>query len=278
MADVTLITGATSGMGRSTALHLARRGYRVFAGARSATGATELVRAAQAQGLSLETIPLDVTSTGSVEGAVQQVVRTAGRIDHLVNNAGFGLVATVEQATDEEMLRQFDVNVFGVFRMCRAVLPTMRAQRKGIIVNISSFLGRMGLPLLTHYNASKYAVEAITDSLRYEVGPFGIRVHSVMPGLFGTDFVKRGLAVNQATVSPDSPYAALVAHMVPMVAEKINQGPNPIAVAEAVERVIADPQAPIRVPVGTEATTFVPMAKEMSDEAFERKIKAIFGL
>jgi NAD(P)-dependent dehydrogenase (short-subunit alcohol dehydrogenase family) len=176
------------------------------------------------------------------------------------------------------MIRQFDVNVFGVFRACRAVLPVMRAQGSGVIVNVSSFLGCMGLPLLAHYNASKHAVEGLTDSLRHEVGRFGIRVHSVLPGLFGTDFVRRGLAASQATTAPDSPYAALVAHLVPIIAERINNGPDPIAVAEAVERVIADPTAPIRVPVGEEATTFVPMARQLGDEEFEHKVKEALGL
>jgi NAD(P)-dependent dehydrogenase (short-subunit alcohol dehydrogenase family) len=278
MAAVTLITGATAGMGRRTALYLAGKGHRVFAGARRAEAGETLRAAARTTGLGLETVPLDVTDTASVTAAVRSVLDRAGRIDHLVNNAGFGLVATVEQATDEEMIRQFDVNVLGVLRMCRAVLPQMRAQGSGVIVNISSFLGRMGLPLLAHYNASKYAVEAITDSLRYEVGRFGIRVHSVMPGLFGTDFVKRGAVVNAATVAPDSPYAELVARMVPMVAQKINEGPDPIAVAEAVARVIEDPASPIRIPVGAEAATFVPLAKAMEEEAFERKVKEIFGI
>jgi NAD(P)-dependent dehydrogenase (short-subunit alcohol dehydrogenase family) len=136
----------------------------------------------------------------------------------------------------------------------------------------------MGLPLLAHYCASKYAVEGLTDSLRHEVGRFGIRVHSVLPGLFGTEFVSRGLVVNQATVSERSPYAELVGRMVPTVAEKINKGPDPIAVAEAVARVIADPEAPIRVPVGVEAETFVPLAKQVDDATFERKVKEALGL
>lgn len=278
MAQVTLITGATSGMGRSTALYLAEQGHRVFAGARRPEAGGELAREAEGHGLKVEPVQLDVTATASVEAAVQDVLGRAGRIDNLINNAGFGLVSTVEQATDEEMARQFDVNVLGVLRMCRAVLPAMRAQGSGVIVNISSFLGRMGLPLLTHYNASKYAVEAITDSLRYEVGRFGVRVHSVMPGLFGTEFVKRGLVVNEATMAEDSPYAELVKHMVPIVAEKINNGPDPIAVAHAVARVIADPGAPIRTPVGVEAETFVPMVKQMTDEEFERKVQETFGI
>ena len=163
-----------------------------------------LVAEAKGRGISLKAVQLDVTDDGSVRAAVSRVAKESGRLDNLVNNAGFGFLGTVEESTDAEILRQFDVNVFGVGRMCRAVLPLMRAQRSGVIINISAWLGRMGFPLLTYYNASKYAVEAITDSLRYEAGPFGIRVHSVLPGLFGTRFVSKGLVANPATVSPAS--------------------------------------------------------------------------
>jgi NAD(P)-dependent dehydrogenase (short-subunit alcohol dehydrogenase family) len=237
-----------------------------------------LVAEAKGLGIPIKTVRLDVTDDGSVRAAVSRVADESGRLDNLVNNAGFGFLGTVEEATDAEILRQFDVNVFGVGRMCRAVLPLMRAQRSGVIVNISAWLGRMGFPLLTYYNASKYAVEAITDSLRYEAGPFGIRVHSVMPGLFGTRFVSKGLVANPATVSAASPYAALAAKLIPVVAKKINEGPDPVAVAEAVLRVIEDAGAPIRTPVGVEAETFVPMVKQLTDEAFEAKVTEIFGL
>src|SRR4030067_1150110 len=162
MGKVTVITGATSGIGKATALLLAGRGYECL--------------------------------------------------------------GTVEEATDAEIQRQFDVNVFGVGRMCRAALPLMRARRSGVIVNISAWLGRMGFPLLTYYNASKYAVEAITDSLRYEVKPFVIRVHSVMPGLFRTRFVSGGLVANPATVSPESPYAPLAGDTNPARAKKMKEG------------------------------------------------------
>lgn len=278
MGKVTLITGATSGIGKATTLLLAGKGYDVYAGARKAADGEALVAEAKGRGISLKAVQLDVTDDGSVRAAVSRVAKESGRLDNLVNNAGFGLLGTVEEATDEEILRQFDVNVFGVGRMCRAVLPLMRAQRSGVIVNISAWLGRMGFPLLTYYNASKYAVEAITDSLRYEAGPFGIRVHSVLPGLFGTRFVSKGLVANPATVSTGSPYAGLASKLVPVVAKKINEGPDPVAVAEAVLRVIEDAGAPIRTPVGVEAETFVPMAKQLSDEAFEAKVKEIFGL
>ena len=278
MGKVTLITGATSGMGKEMALFLAGRGYDVYAGARKTADGEALVAEAKGRGIPLKSVQVDVTDDGSVRAAVSRVAKESGRLDNLVNNAGFGFLGTVEEATDAEILRQFDVNVFGVGRMCRAVLPLMRSQRSGVIVNISAWLGRMGFPLLTYYNASKYALEAITDSLRYEAGPFGIRVHSVMPGLFGTHFVSKGLVANPATVSPASPYAALAAKLIPVVAKKINEGPNPLPVAEAVLRVIEDAGSPIRIPVGIEAETFVPMAKQLTDEAFEAKVKEVFGL
>lgn len=278
MGKVTLVTGATSGLGKAMALLLAGKGYDVYAGARKTVDGEALVAAAKGRGISLKAVQLDVTDDGSVRAAVSLVARESGRLDNLVNNAGYGFLGTVEEATDAEILRQFDVNVFGVGRMCRAALPMMRAQRSGVIINISAWLGRMGFPLLTYYNASKYAVEAITDSLRYEVAPFGIRVHSVLPGLFGTRFVSKGLVANPATVSPASPYAALAAKLIPVVAKKINEGPDPVAVAEAVLRVIEDAGSPIRTPVGVEAETFVPMAKQLSDESFEAKVKEIFGL
>jgi NAD(P)-dependent dehydrogenase (short-subunit alcohol dehydrogenase family) len=278
MGKVTLITGATSGMGKAMALLLAGKGYDVYAGARKTADGEAMVAEAKGLGIPIKTVRLDVTDDGSVRAAVSRVADESGRLDNLVNNAGFGFLGTVEEATDAEILRQFDVNVFGVGRMCRAVLPLMRAQRSGVIVNISAWLGRMGFPLLTYYNASKYAVEAITDSLRYEVAPFGIRVHSVMPGLFGTRFVSKGLVANPATVSPASPYAALAAKLIPVVAKKINEGPDPVAVAEAVLRIIEDAGSPIRTPVGVEAETFVPMVKQLTDEAFEAKVTEIFGL
>lgn len=278
MGKVTLVTGATSGIGKSTSFLLAGKGYEVYAGARNPADGETLVAEAKGLGIPLKAVHLDVTDDGSVRAAVSRVARESGGLDNLVNNAGFGFLGTVEEATDAEILRQFDVNVFGVGRMCRAALPLMRARRSGVIVNISAWLGRMGFPLLTYYNASKYAVEAITDSLRYEVAPFGIRVHSVLPGLFRTRFASGGLVANPATVSPASPYAALAAKLIPVVAKKINEGPDPAAVAEAVLRVIEDAGSPIRTPVGVEAETFVPMAKQLTDEAFEAKVKEIFGL
>lgn len=277
MSQTVLISGANSGMGLATAVLLAQHGFDVYGGARSVAGREAIAQAAAAGGLRITPLALDVQDRASVESAVATVLERTGRLDALVNNAGYGLVASVEDGTDEEFVRQFDVNVFGVLRMIRAALPAMRAARGGVIVNIGSFLGQIGLPLLTHYNASKYAVEGITDSLRLELSPFGIRVHTVAPGLFRTSFVNKGLAANARTTAPESPYAPLASHLLPAVAQAINEGPDPIAVAQAVLRVLQDEQAPARIPVGTEAVKADEL-KRMAPADCEAAIRKTFGL
>ncbi len=270
MSKVVLITGATSGMGELTAELLSQNGYTVYAGSRDEN--------AKPSDGPLKNIYLDVTKTESIKNAVDTIIENEGKIDVLVNNAGYGLLATVEDGTDEEMFNQFDVNVFGLLRATREVLPYMREAKNGVIINISSFLGKMGLPLLTHYNASKYAVEGIVDSLRFETLPYNIRVHSIQSGLFGTNFVKKGLVANAKTTDENSPYKDLVAHFVPIVAKAINEGPSPQPIAEAIKNIIENENADIFVPVGGEAETFVPLRRELSDKDFEKKIKETFGI
>ena len=271
MTKVVLITGASSGMGELTARFLNENNYIVYAGTRD-------------KKLDIPSIPnvnniyLDVTDSESMKLAVQSIVAKEGRIDVLVNNAGFGLVSTAEEATDEEIFKQFDVNVFGVMKMTRTVLPYMRKAKSGVIINISSFLGKIGLPLLSHYNASKYAVEGFVDSIRFEVSPYNIRVHSIQSGLFSTNFAKSGLTVNSATTSENSPYVDLVTHFVPIVATAINDGPSPQPIADTVKAIIENENSLIAIPVGSEATSLVPLRKELSDEEFEIKVKETFNL
>ncbi len=271
MQQVVLITGASSGMGKLTAEFLAQNGYKVYAGTRDKNSLESNLE-------NINNIYLDVTKTESIKAAIDSIIQKEGKIDVLVNNAGYGLLATVEDGTDEEMFNQFDVNVFGLLKVTREVLPYMREAKSGVIINISSFLGKMGLPLLAHYNASKYAVEGIVDSLRFECMPFNIRVHSIQSGLFGTNFVKNGLVANTKTTSEQSPYSELVAHFVPIVAKAINEGPNPQPIADAVKDIIENADSDIFVPVGGEAEAFVPLRKELSDKAFEQKVKETFGI
>ncbi|WP_292659167.1 SDR family oxidoreductase [Nitratifractor sp.] len=271
-----LITGASSGMGYETVRLFAEKGYRVFATTRDPGQLQEKLSAEGIEGV--EVLLADLHSYASAREAVATVLDKAGTIDILVNNAGYGLVSTLEEVTEEEMIDQFQINLFGLVRMTQEVLPAMREKRSGIIVNISSFLGRVGLPLLSFYNASKYAVEGMTDSLRLELAGWNIRVHSVMPGFFDTQFARRNLRVNAAIRDPDSPYATLTETLAPRVIRQINEGNDPRLVAEAILQIVEDPDAPVRVAVGEMARRFLTMRRELSDKEYERRVMEYYGI
>ena len=272
------ITGSNSGMGLSTAKLFATKGYKVYGGVRNAETGEALKNDFNADDLAITPIICDVTNTNSVNSAIEFVVKDSGRIDILVNNAGYGLVSSVEEGTDEELLLQYNVNVFGVFRTCRAVIPFMREAESGMIINVGSFLGKMGLPLLTHYNSSKYAVEGITDSLRYELSPFGIKVHTIAPGLFKTGFVKNGLKANTKTTSEDTPYAAQANTLLPQVVDMINNGPSPDLVANAILLVVEGKITDARVPIGEDSVYFSDTLNKQTQEEFETTVKNALSL
>jgi NAD(P)-dependent dehydrogenase (short-subunit alcohol dehydrogenase family) len=207
--SVVLITGCSSGIGAETARQFARAGYRVFASMRRPERSPELRKEAEAAGWALTTPSLDVTSDSSVNMAVHDLLaETGGRLDVLVNNAGYYLAGALEETTPAELSTQLDTNVLGLLRVTRAVVPAMRAAGHGAIVNVSSISGLLVLPLVGPYHASKYAVEALTEGLRYELRPFGIRVTAVEPGLTATSFHNNevwGAGARRA----DSPYAGM---------------------------------------------------------------------
>jgi len=188
MPKTILITGASSGFGRDTVETLRRAGYTVYASMRGAQGKNrETVEALQRLGI--ETVELDVSDDASVEAGVERVVAEAGNIDVLVNNAGIGSAGVTEAFTAEQARVVFDTNVIGLLRVTRAVLPSMRRRRDGLIINIGSILGRVTFPFLGIYGASKFAVEALTDSLRYEVSQLGVEVVEVQPSAYPTNFL-----------------------------------------------------------------------------------------
>jgi len=196
----------------------------------------------------------------------------------MINNAGYGLVSTVEDATEEQMKNQFDINLFGTFRVCKAVIPLMRKQKGGVIINVSSFLGKVALPLLSFYSASKFAMEGMTDALRYELKDFNIRVHSVMPGFFKTNFTGEDLVTNQDTFAENSVYANLVFTFTPQIINEIDNGSDPIIVAEVILKIINDDTSPARVIAGEKAKKFIPMKTELSDEDFESRVIEHYNL
>ena len=265
---VVLITGASSGMGRTTVLYLAKQGFVVYAATRTPEKLFDI------QTKNIHPIKLDITDSKNI----QETIANIDKIDILINNAGYGLVSTVESVEEEEMLNQFNVNVFAIMRMCKAVIPMMREQKSGLIINISSFLGKIGLPLFTFYNASKYAVEGITDSLRYELKDFNIRVHSIMPGFFDTNFARDNLVINKLTFKENSPYVNMVSTLAPVIVEQINSGNDTAEVAEMILSIIENNNSPARKTVGDKAKKFIPMRRELSDEDFERRVRETYGL
>lgn len=210
-APVVLITGCSSGIGLASARRFARAGFRVYASVRRETDAEALRAEAAATGWRLRAPLLDVTSDESVAAAVRDLLReTSGRIDVAINNAGYYLFGPIEETSPDELRAQLETNVIGVLRVIRAVLPAMRARGAGTIVNLSSVSGRVAVPVVGPYHASKWALEALTESLRYEVAPFGVRVVAVEPGPFKTELHRKEIRA-RAVQAPGSPYAPLVA-------------------------------------------------------------------
>lgn len=233
-----LITGATSGIGRHAALHLARAGFQVFASGRSQT---ELQRLAEeAAGMRLTTLSLDVTDPASIRAAAAAIDAATGGagIDALVNNAGFGVACPSEQLSNEDLRAQFETNVFGLMAVTRAFLPRMRARGCGRIINVSSIGGRITLPFFGGYNATKYAVESLSDALRVELRPFGVHIILLEPGVIGTNFTPRSAQGASPYRSPDSPYEPAMLVFDKMQALTERTAARPDVTSRAIERAL----------------------------------------
>ena len=204
---VAIVTGASSGIGRATALLFASSGYRVFATVRTLE-AEESLRAA-ASDHHIEVVRLDMADEAAVARVAREILARAGRVDVLVNNAGFAQIGSAEDLSPDEIRRQFQVNLFGPIQLAREVLPAMRARGHGRIVNVSSLAGLTSVPLMGAYCASKSALEAFSDAMRVEAKPFGVRVIVVEPGPVRTEFQRAALANGRRVLESPSPYAAV---------------------------------------------------------------------
>ena len=208
-----LITGGTDGLGRAAGILLAEKGYNVFAAGRSAEKRAALQQLARERGLSLGVVEMDVCDDASVTSAVESVHARAGQIDVLINNAGVGYIAAMEEVRMDDLRRQFETNFFGAVRLIQAVLPEMRRRRRGRIINMSSISGKVVIPLFGPYSSSKFALEAMTDALRLETHAFGVHVALIEPGYIPTGFqtASRELSNPYAAGAAASPYAAVYA-------------------------------------------------------------------
>src|SRR5260221_2332304 len=239
MEQTILVTGSTSGFGRLTVEPLARQGYRVFAGMRAAAGknapaAEELRALAQREQLALHSIEIDVTDDASVERAIKAIIETTGSLDVVVNNAGVSYSGPLEALTLEQVRQQFETNVFSVLRVNRAVLPQMRKQGSGLLLQIGSIAGRLALPFLGLYGATKFALEGLTESYRYELAPFGIDVAIIEPGTYPTPIEAKHQSVED-TERTALYQTAMDAFTTPVFAENRSATPpDPQEVAAAV--------------------------------------------
>jgi len=265
-----LVTGCSSGFGLLTALRFARAGDRVLATMRTpAKAPDELRRAIDRERLPITLARLDVCERTSVEAAV----REAGEIDVLVNNAGIELRSSIEDADDEDVLRQFDTNVFGALRLMRAMLPAMRARRGGTIVNVSSIAGLVARPFGGLYSASKHALEAISEALHFEAGPFGVRVILVEPGQYGTRLLDNAFPGKRFTsASPYWTYSERLDERLVRLRPGGRPG-DPQEVADVIYAAVHDRAPKLRYLVGQDAHMIATAYRQMDFEQYEQTMR-----
>jgi len=277
MADkkIAVVTGCSSGIGLETAIHLAKNGFKTYATMRNTNKSDAINQRAQSENLSVEILQLDVTDDASVKNAINTIVEKDGQIDVLVNNAGYAILGAVEDLSSEEIKDQFDTNVFGVYRTTQAVLPTMRKQKNGRIITISSLAGFMGMPIGSAYVASKFAVEGFTESLRHEVAPFGIHACVVEPGAIKTGIMETTpFAKKSMENSAYSDMTQAIGKAMRNVLE--NQSSPPSVVAEAVLKAATSDNPETRYTAGEDAKMIQQARKTKSDKEFEEFLMTSF--
>ena len=273
MPKTALVTGASSGMGEEIARTLHKLGYTVYAAARRTD------RLKQLTAVGIHALTMDVTDDESMSSGIEKIITETGRIDVLVNNAGYGSYGAIEDVSLDEARRQFEVNVFGLGRLTQLVLPHMRAQRSGTIINISSMGGRLTTPLGGWYHATKYAVEALSDALRMETAPFGIDVVVIEPGGIRTEW--SGIAADHLEETAEgSAYASQIKAVAnSMRSESTNKRQSPPSViADTVEKIVTARKPRTRYGVGFAAKPLVTLRRILPDRAFDRVISAALGV
>ncbi|XGV98681.1 MAG: SDR family NAD(P)-dependent oxidoreductase [Leptolyngbya sp. BL-A-14] len=270
---VALVTGASSGIGKATAIALKSAGFTTYATARK----PQTLSALAAKGC--HTLQLDITNEASMQAAVQAIEAKHGAISVLINNAGYNQIGPLEELTMEEIRRQFETNVFGLLRMCQLVLPGMRSQGYGRIINVSSMGGNFTTPGNGAYHASKYAVESFTDALRYEVQSFGVDVVSVQPTGVRTPFVEK-LYASMPQTGSDSPYATFKRNIETQIQQLFAKNAwgilNPEDVAKVIVQAVLVSRPQTRYKVGLSGKIFIWVRRLLSDRAWDALMSRMF--
>ena len=269
---VAIVTGSSSGIGFATSVLLAKNSFFTYASMRNLAKSNGINDIAKKENLPLQVIQLDVNDDKSVKTAIDKVLAEKGRIDVLVNNAGYGLLGCVEDLSMDEIKAQFETNLFGIIRVTQAVLPTMRKQRQGMIVNISSIAGKIGFPVTPVYISTKFALEGLSESMRYELDPFGIKVIIIEPGAVRTDFSNR-MAIAKKVSDPNSPYSQMTQKVAAGLKMLLEHGTSPEEVAKTILKAVTSENPEPRYLVGNDAAMVMEARKNMSDAEFEKFMK-----
>jgi NAD(P)-dependent dehydrogenase (short-subunit alcohol dehydrogenase family) len=269
---VAVVTGSSSGIGLATSLALARNGYLTYATMRNLTKRDSIQSVADKQQLPVRVVQLDVTDENSIKSAIQSILSEAGRIDLLVNNAGYVLTGAFEDIGMDEIKSLYETNVFGVIRVTQAVLPIMRKQGSGRIINISSGAGRIGYPGGSAYVSSKFALEGLSESMAYEIEQFGIKTVLVEPGFVRTK-IGENMAISKKTQDPNSPYSQMMQMMSSNQERMLENGSDADLVASVVAEAATSKEPNLRYLAGKDVQQMMAAKKSMSDEEFQKMIK-----
>src|ERR687886_135115 len=268
-----IVTGSSSGIGYETSLALARDGFLTYATMRNVNKGENIKSVATKENLPVHIQQLDVTDDVSVKNAIESISsETGGRIDVLVNNAGYGLNGAFEDLAMDEIKAQYETNFFGLIRVTQAVLPIMRKQKSGTIVNISSGAGRFGFPSGSAYVSTKFAVEGLSESMLYELEPFGIKVVIVEPGVIRTNFGS-GLVIAKKSQDPNSHYSYIMQKMATGFEEMMKNSSPADLVAKVVLDAVRNENPNLRYLAGKDVEQWLGVKRNMSDEEFYKMMK-----
>ena len=273
---IIIITGAASGIGLAASIYLTKMGHTVYAGILNDVEKERLTEEAIKNNITLKTIQIDVNDHELIKNGIATILNHEGRIDALVNNAGYGLAGFLEDCSIEEMKKQFETNFFGAMRLIKEILPIMRKQKSGYIINISSVFGRISLPITSAYNASKAALSAITDALRMEMAPFGIKATAIEPLNIKTNFNKT-VIIAEKSKKPESPYKKYMDfYMSKMNNAHEKNLSNPVIVAEKILQILNTKNIKARYLIGQGAKTAIIAKNILPNRLFEKMLKKKF--
>jgi NAD(P)-dependent dehydrogenase (short-subunit alcohol dehydrogenase family) len=273
---VAVVTGSSSGIGFEIALMLARNGFQTYATMRNLAKSENIKSIASKENLPIYIEQLDVTDNKSVTNAIQAIVSKANGIDVLVNNAGYALTGAFEDLAIEEIKAQYETNLFGLIRTTQTVLPIMRKQKSGAIVNISSGAGRFGYPGGSAYVSTKFAVEGLSESMAYELEPFGIKVILVEPGVIKTN-IANGMVIAEKSQNPNSPYSQIMQKMSTSFEHMLENASSPDVVAKVVLKAVTSENPSLRYLAGKDVEMWIEAKRNMSDDQFYKMIKQSFN-